>query len=279
MSEEKRAEAIDFLTLGDPSAQVSMLEKLLVPQEQPAVQLAVLRTLNEIPSNNVSEYLIRQWPVLTTEIREAAIEVLMADPERSALLIDALEKGKILTSSVSFERSVGLMMMKDESLRNRARRLFTKNEKEAKEINKTYQAALDLKGDPSAGKQVYLQNCARCHAVRGELGVPFGPDLGTIHNWKKEDIMANILNPSLSISAGYELWEVELKNNESAQGIIASETSAAITLKNSEGLSRIINRQEIKSIKSLNISAMPSGLEKKIDKQQMADILAFLRQN
>ena len=203
----------------------------------------------------------------------------MANPERSALLIDALEKGKILSSSVSFERSASLMMMKDGSLRNRARRLFTKNEEEAKEINKTYQAALDLKGDPAAGKQVYLQNCARCHAVRGELGVPFGPDLGTIHNWKKEDIMANILNPSLSISAGYELWQVELKNNESAQGIIASETSAAITLKNSEGLSRVINRQEIKSIKSLNISAMPSGLEKKIDKQQMADILAFLRQN
>ncbi len=136
LPEGKRAEAIDFLTLGDPSAQVSMLEKLLVPQEQPAVQLAVLRTLNQVPSNNVSEYLIRQWPVLTTEIREAAIGVLMANPERSALLIDALEKGKILTSSVSFDRSVSLMMMKDESLRNRARLYLRKTKRRQKKLIK-----------------------------------------------------------------------------------------------------------------------------------------------
>jgi putative membrane-bound dehydrogenase-like protein len=279
LSDEKRADAIDFISLGDPSSHASLLEKLLVPQEQPSVQLAALRTLSLIPSNSVGEYLIQQWPVLTTEIREAAIGVFMTNPERRALLIDALEKGKILTSSVSFGRSVSLMQSKDESLRNRARILFTKNEGQAKEINKEYQAALELKGDPLKGKQVYLQNCAICHQVRGDMGVSFGPDLGTIHNWKKEDIMANILDPSLSISAGYELWEVELNNGESVQGIIASETPTAITLKNNGKANRTINRQAIKSLKSLNISAMTSGLEKNINKQQMADILAFLRQN
>jgi putative heme-binding domain-containing protein len=278
LSREKRADAIDFITLDDPSAHVLLLENLLVPQEQASVQLAALRTLSKIPSNAVSEYLIQQWPALTNEIRDAAIGVLMVNPERRALLIDAIEKGKILASSVSFNRSVSLMMMKDENLRKRARTLFTKNEEQAGEINKAYQEALTLKGDPSKGRQVYLENCARCHSVRGQLGVQFGPDLGTIHNWKKEDIMANILNPSLSISAGYELWEVELKNSEIAQGIIASETPTAITLKNSEGSKRTINRQEIKSLRSLNISAMTSGLEKNINKQQMADLLAFLRQ-
>jgi putative heme-binding domain-containing protein len=171
------------------------------------------------------------------------------------------------------------MLAKDEGLRKRARKLFTKNEKEAKEINKAYQASLEMTGDPSKGKQIYLQNCSMCHSVRGKFGGQFGPDLGTIHNWKKEDILANILNPSLSISAGYELWEAELNNNESVQGIISSETSAAITFRNFGKADKTINRQEIKSLRSLNISAMTPGLEKKINKQQMADILAFLRQN
>ncbi|HEY4156211.1 MAG TPA: c-type cytochrome, partial [Puia sp.] len=279
IAEERRADAIDWLALYNPSAHVLLLEKLLVPQEGSLVQLAALRVLNQVPSDSVSRFLIQQWPVLTKEIRDEAIGVLVSKPERIALLIDALEKGKILTSSVSFDRSVQLMMMKDDNLRNRARALFTKNETEAKEINKSYQAALELNGDPLKGKQIYLENCARCHTVRGKLGISFGPDLGTIHNWKKEDILANILNPSLSIAAGYELWEAELKNNETVQGIIASETTSAITLKNSEGNVRTISRQDIRSLKSLNISAMTPGLEKKIDKQQMADILAFLRQN
>lgn len=278
-TDEKRAEAIGFIALDDPSLHFSGLEKFLVPQEHSTVQLAALRTLSRISSNNVSEYLIRQWPVLTTEIRQAAIGVLMAKPERVPLLIDALEKGKILTSNVEFGKSVSLMQSKDPDLRKRARILFTKGERQAKEINKSYLASLELKGDPLKGKQVFSQSCAMCHQVRGGVGLSFGPDLGTIHNWKKEDIMANILNPSLSISAGYELWEVELNDGESVQGIISSETQTAITLKNFGKADRTITRQEIKSLRSLNISGMTPGLEKNIDKQQMADLLSFLRQN
>lgn len=118
-----------------------------------------------------------------------------------------------------------------------------------------------------------MENCAICHQVRGKIGVSIGPDLGTIHNWKKEDIMANILNPGLSIYPGYELWQIELNNGESVQGIISSETPAAITLKNNGKQDITINRQDVKSLKSLNISAMPSGLEKNISKQQMADLI------
>ncbi len=279
IADEKRADAIDFISLGNAREHVDLLEKLLVPQEQPSVQLAALRTLGGVQSPTVTDYLIKQWPLLTSEIRDEAVNVFMSTPERIAILIKALENGKILTSSISFDRSVSLMQLRDENLRKRARALFTKNEQQAKEINKQYQAALELQGDTLRGRQVYLQNCAMCHAIRGKMGVAFGPDLGTIHNWKKEDIMANILDPSLSISAGYELWDVELKNGASVQGIISSETPSAITLKNNGKGDQVINRQDIKSLRSLNISAMRTDLNKNISKQQMADLLAFLRKN
>ena len=171
------------------------------------------------------------------------------------------------------------MQNTDEDLRNRARSLFTRNEEEGKKINKEYQKALELKGDLLNGQAVYLKNCAICHQIRGKMGVQLGPDMGTIHNWMPEVIMANILNPNLSISSGFDLWEVELKNGESLQGIISSETPTTITLRNNGKLERTINRQDVKSLKSLDISAMPSGLEKQITKQEMADLLAFLRQN
>jgi hypothetical protein len=41
----------------------------------------------------------------------------------------------------------------------------------------------------------------------------------------------------------------------------------------------VIKRSVIKSLKSLTISAMPAGLEKNINQQEMADLIAFLRQN
>jgi mono/diheme cytochrome c family protein len=101
-----------------------------------------------------------------------------------------LKKIRSNPEQVGFSNSVQLMMNRDENLRNRARTMFTKSEREAKKVNKEYQKALELTGDPGKGKEVYLQNCAICHQVRGKMGVAIGPDLGTIHNWTKEDIMA-----------------------------------------------------------------------------------------
>ena len=276
---DRRADAIDFLSLGDPSSYIAILEKLLVPQEQSEVQLAAVRTLNLVPGTVVSQYIIQQWPELTPEIRDAAIRIFLGKPYRVNLLLTAMEKGLILSTSVSFESSIGLMMQSDSTLRHRARVIFTRSQEEGKKVNEKYQQALKLTGDPLKGRTVYVQNCVICHQVRGKIGLAIGPDLGTVHNWTKEDIMANILDPNLSISAGFDLWNIELNSGQSVQGIIKSESPTAITIVNNGMPERTINRQEIKSLKTANISAMPSGLEKNIDQQQMADLLSFLRQN
>ena len=276
---KKRSEAIEFIALGDPALFANDLEKLIVMKEEFPIQLAALQTLSLVKGAAVSEYVIQQWPVLTPQIRDASISTFLVDSQRIVLLIDALEKDKIKASSVSFGTSVELMENDSENLRNRARTIFTKNERDRKKVNKEYQKALQLDGDPVKGKEVYVQNCGICHQVRGKMGVAIGPDLGTIHNWIKEDIMANVLNPDLSISSGFDLWDVKLNSGESLRGIIASETPSAITLRNSLRPDKTVNRQEVKSLKSMNVSAMPGGFEKKINQQQMADLLAFLRQN
>lgn len=277
LTDKKRTEAINFLALTEPAPYSTLLKNLIVPQEQPIVQLAALKTLSKIPGTVVSDYVLQKWAVLTPEIRDAAIGTFLGNNDRINLLLNSIEKNQVQASSVSFGRSVQLMQNKDDLLRNRARTLFTKNEEEGKKVNKAYQEALELKGDATKGQNVYVQNCAICHQVRGKMGVELGPDLGTIHNWTAEIILANILDPNISISSGYDLWNVELKNGESHQGIISSETDVAITLKNNGKLEKTINRQDIKVIKSMEISAMPSGLEKKINKREMADLLAFLR--
>jgi putative heme-binding domain-containing protein len=193
------------------------------------------------------------------------------------MLLRAIETGRIQSSEVSWGRKVGLMVNSDEVLRNKARQLFTKTNDD--EINRTYRAALEKKGDAIKGKNIYQQQCALCHQVRGKIGVTLGPDLGTIHNWSKDAILSNILAPNQSISSGYELWDVALNNGESIQGIIASETPGAITLRNVGTAEKTISRQDIKSIEALSMSIMTEGLEKQISVDEMADLLAFLKSN
>ncbi|MEX2232869.1 MAG: PVC-type heme-binding CxxCH protein [Cyclobacteriaceae bacterium] len=276
-SDEKRAEAIQFLTLDDPSTHASLLKALLIPQEPQTVQLAALNALSRIPDQTVTDYVLQQWPALTPAVRNESINTFLASFERVAALLDAIDSGRIQKASVSFYQSVRLMTQRDEKLRKRARSLFANNDEE--EANKKYQQALDLKGNAAGGKNTFEKNCAVCHQIRGGNGVSFGPDLGTVQRWVPEGIMAHILAPNLSIAAGYELRVVELHNGESVQGIISSETPSALTLRNAGSVERTINRQDIKSLKTLDLSAMPAGLEANINQQQMADLLAFLRQN
>lgn len=278
-SPQKRAEAIEFIGIGDPAPYSGELKKYIVPSEEPLVQAAALHTLSKVKGTAISEYAIQQWALLTPEIRNEAVNTFMVDSQRMAMLIDAMEKDKIKPESVDFGTSVQIMLSGNDDIRNRARALFTKNEKERKKINKEYQESLNINGNGGKGKIIYQQHCAICHQVRGKTGVAIGPDLGTIHNWIKEDILANILDPNLSISSGFDMWEAQLNNGQSVQGIIAGETPSAILLRNNGKLDRAVNRQDIKVLRSMNMSAMPTGFEKKISRRQMADLLAFLRQN
>jgi putative heme-binding domain-containing protein len=92
-----------------------------------------------------------------------------------------------------------------------------------------------------------------------------------------ENIMINILDPNLSISHGYELWNITLKNGTMLQGIIVSETSNAIVVNKEGGLKTTIGRNDIKSLRTLDKSPMPDDFEKRINKQQMADLIAFIK--
>lgn len=277
--EERRAEAVRFIALGNPAPFAALLEQLIAPHEPSSIQIAALQTLSAVRGNRVAQHLLRKWPDLTPEVRDEALNTFATDTGRVKLLLDAIEAGTIQPATIGWQRSVRLMSQSNIGQRDRARMLLTKNESEQATVNKAYQQVLSLKGDAVKGKAMYNRNCASCHQIRGSMGVSFGPDLGTVHNWSAEAIMANILAPNLSISSGYELWTVDLKNGESLQGIIATETPTTITLINAGKMEKTIKRADIGSLKALNMSAMPGGFEKQINQQQMADLLAFLKQN
>jgi len=195
------------------------------------------------------------------------------------LLLEAIAQGDIQQSSIGWQRSVVLMRDIPDDMKERARALLTKTDEKRKDVIQKYQAALKLKGNEKQGKEVFNKNCALCHQRNGSDGNAFGPDLATVKRWPVEKLMANILDPGMTITSGYNLWNIEMKNGEVTQGIIASETATAVTLKSPGGIQTVISREDIQSLKALNMSAMPVGLEHQISLQEMTDLLSFLRSN
>jgi len=276
---DDRSMAIRFMVMAEPAIVEDLLNTLLVPSEVFDIQKTVFETLGSVEGAEVGQLLVKQWPSLTPNLREQAIAVLLKTEARIRMLVEALENGTIDHSAVSWPRQVGLMAQADEGLRQRSREIFADpvQHSDRKAVIEQYQAAIALEGDPILGKTVYQKNCAICHQIGEAHGVDYGPDLGSIRSRKKEAILLDILDPNMSIADGYDLWEVKLQNGETKQGIIGSETSGSLTLRIYGGADEVLSRQDIQSIQATGLSMMPTGLETQITKEEMADLLSFIK--
>jgi putative membrane-bound dehydrogenase-like protein len=272
-----RAEAVEFLSLKNSEAYIEHFKRLIAPDEPNIVQLTSIKALSSIPGNSISYYLLENWNHFTPDLRDQALNTFFVSEERVKVLLDALEEKKVDHYSIGWKRSVRLMNHGNKELRARARDLLASREGEREKVVQEYKVSLDLKGNTSNGKAVFMQHCANCHQIAGKDGVAFGPDLGMIRNRRPENILSDILNPNLSIADGHDMWSVELKSGESIQGLITSETTSALKIRPFGGEDLIVGRNDIRELKPMGTSAMPEGLENQINKQEMADLITFLK--
>ena len=77
--------------------------------------------------------------------------------------------------------------------------------------------------------------------------------------------------------AGYEAFLVLTKAGGAHMGVIARETTSAVTLRAAGNIETRLERSKIKSIQPAPVSVMPQGLDKALTRQQLADLLAFLQ--
>jgi putative heme-binding domain-containing protein len=134
------------------------------------------------------------------------------------------------------------------------------------------------------GKQLFkVAGCVACHKLNHE-GQVFGPDLaklGTLGDDKKKHspafILESILNPSKDIDKKFQSQVFVLDSGKIITGMIVEETANSIRLQRSDGTSETVLRIHVETLRSTGLSFMPEGLEKEIDLQSMADLLAYLR--
>lgn len=275
----QRMLAIKFMALAQPVEAEAVLFKLLNPNEPVEIQRTVLETLNSLSGTELADFLIDNWLALSPGLRDIGVTILTASEERMERLAGALEAGVVDPSAVSWPRQVGLMAQGNEALRRRFRSIFAdpsaKTDKQ--KIIQDYGQELAAEGELERGEALYRENCSVCHQIGGEYGTAYGPDLASIRNRRPEAILTDILDPNLSIADGYDLWEITMKNGETKQGIIGSETAGSITLRVYGGENEVMARQDIQSLKSLGMSIMPNGLENLLSPEDMRDLLTFIK--
>ena len=299
----RRADAVAFAALDRPERRLRWFQSLITPQEAEPVQVEAVRALGrvdredlerytftlqertpdaadriarEISPEGIGRFLLARWPQFTPAIRREAADVLIADERRARLLLAAMKRGVVQSWTLDFWQKRNLVMHDDERLRAEARALLEEDPRRRGRTVKRYAAALDLAGDPARGRQVFDRVCASCHAIGG-AGSDLGPDLATVRHRPPLALLGDILLPSQSIAQRYETYIVERMSGGAEAGVLGGETSAAITLRQGEGRQVTIPRSEIRSMRVLPQSSMPSDLDKLITPEEMADLLAFIR--
>ena len=139
----------------------------------------------------------------------------------------------------------------------------------------SYKSALAIKGDPAAGKAVFVRACAVCHRM-GDVGVDVGPNLGALAEKSPEALLIAILDPNRAFESRYAGFTVATVDGRLLTGLIGSETANAVTLRRQEGKEDVVLRRDIEEMAASGQSLMPEGLEKDVSPRDMADLLAYL---
>ena len=171
-----------------------------------------------------------------------------------------------------------MLGLKDPTLKVRAEKVLgSAGNSDRSQVIAGYRKALELTGEPGRGREVFKKTCATCHKAEN-VGADAGPNLATISGRSAEDLLVHILDPNREVAPPYFNYNVALADGRVLSGLIADESANSVTLKRAEGATDIVPRSQIEAISSTGQSLMPEGLEKGLEPQDFADLIAYLRE-
>jgi putative heme-binding domain-containing protein len=133
------------------------------------------------------------------------------------------------------------------------------------------------KGDVKRGKMVFEKaQCIKCHKY-GTEGEGVGPDLTMISKrFKRFDTLEAIIYPSKVISDQYRSTQIVTKQGRTFLGLASAPQDGVITILLQDGSKTTVKVSDIADKFDSLISVMPEQLLDPLNKQEIADLFAFL---
>ncbi|HEY4312696.1 MAG TPA: PVC-type heme-binding CxxCH protein [Pirellulales bacterium] len=263
----------DFPKVGDT------LLALVDPAQPVEMQAAAVHALGGMQHEPISAALLSadRFAVYSPAVREEVLATMFSNKSHLPGLLQAIEAGAVPAGAVDSLRRKQLTEHSDPIIRERAAKMFGLNT--ATDRGRVYddcKAALSLTPDVGNGRVVFKKHCANCHRLDRE-GFAVGPDLFGIRNQPKETILLHIVVPEHEITQGFAAYTVETKDGRTLTGLLASETPVSITLRQPLGKEETVLRSDIEILLASKLSLMPQEFEKAMNRQELADLLAYLK--
>jgi putative heme-binding domain-containing protein len=136
------------------------------------------------------------------------------------------------------------------------------------------------KGDIRGGQAIFNSakaSCSSCHQI-GYLGGKVGPNLSNIGSVRTErDLLEAIVYPSASFVRSYEPVAVITKAGDDHSGVLRKDGIDEIVLATGPNSEVRVARSDISEMRPSRVSVMPGGLDQQLSRQELADLVAFLK--
>ncbi|MCB1120215.1 MAG: HEAT repeat domain-containing protein [Verrucomicrobiae bacterium] len=206
-----------------------------------------------------------------------------SNPEVGRKLVQALENS---AATVTLDRTTvsSALAAYPQSINNLAEtavypRLSRGGEAAAAELEALLNS-LPEEGDVRRGQRIFQSPkvaCATCHAI-GYVGGDLGPELSSVGKIRsKRDLLEAIVHPSASFVRSYEPVILTKNDGTVLSGIIKDEGNEELLLAVGPGANLTVPRNEVKDIGPSPVSLMPPGMNFVLNKQELADLLAYLQ--
>ncbi|MCS7167997.1 MAG: c-type cytochrome [Gemmatales bacterium] len=273
---QERIRATESLA-GAPWPIARRLRRFLNPQHPPELHLAILRTWMLRDESEMYNVLLEQMLNTSPKVQSAILEAVISRQAGQKAVLEAIGKKEIPPTLLTSTQRSRLLEANDPNIRELARKwLPMGSSQERAEVLRKYQEALRLPRDPKRGRAIFAQHCAVCHRLENE-GVEVGPPLSEAKDRPDETLLADILDPSSVIAAGFQTYVVATVDGKVYYGVLAAETPTSVTLRQEKGLHTVILRKDIDQMRAVSKSLMPDEMEKQLSPQDVADLIGYLR--
>lgn len=280
----RRLEYIALLGEVDHPEAVPVLLEALGQSRSTAVRRMILHALVRYSDPKIGQRVAQLYPNrlrAEPEVRSAALELLVSRPAWALELLTAVDRKRIAPRDIPMQRVHRMQLFADDTIDKLLFKYWpdldvdsaNQLQQQTAAIVETLQSGT---GDAGRGEQVFQKSCGTCHKLYGKGG-DIGPDLTGYDRSNTEYMLLQTLTPSASIREGYVNYMVQTTDGRTLTGVITDRSGGAVTLKSLDGQQRLLPQHQVKEIRPLDRSIMPKGLLKRLSKQELRDLFAYLQ--
>jgi putative membrane-bound dehydrogenase-like protein len=260
---------------------VPVLLELACHSPDNAERSAALAALANYDDPAIATEVLKTYTSLSDDVMAAAQSLLVARKGSALSFLRAVDARTIDPRTVPREVIDKLALLSDPRIHELTARHFgdvrpaTSAELQV-QIARLAGVVRSGPGVPKPGRQIFVDQCARCHTLFGKGG-KVGPDLTTYRRDDLETMLLNIVNPSAEVREGYTSYVVATTDGRTLTGVLVEQDNNVVILRGGDGKELTLPRDAIEELKPSKSSLMPEGLLKDFNEQHVRDLFAYLR--